>query len=189
MPWFKRPDGDLVTDENPVRRMIPYLMARRNESAIYHDEWVDLSRTRALAPRIQPRPPGQPGDHVPPDALRHQPRLLRVRPPGHGTASSPAARSSYQRKGVWLSFAAKRRGSRGMKSALVTGEDALLRRRAFGGLREEAHQGAHRRGAPDKVRTVEQGDEAGAGNAGPDLACAPLAALRFLDRLNLMPGR
>ena len=37
MPLFRRPDGDLVRDLPPVRAIVPYLMRRRNESAVYHE--------------------------------------------------------------------------------------------------------------------------------------------------------
>jgi hypothetical protein len=46
MPLFRRPDGDLVKKESNVRRMIPYLMRGRNESAVYHDEVMDLTKTK-----------------------------------------------------------------------------------------------------------------------------------------------
>jgi pyruvate/2-oxoglutarate dehydrogenase complex dihydrolipoamide acyltransferase (E2) component len=46
MPLFRRPDGTLVRDESNVRKMIPYLMRGRNESAVYHESNYDLTRTR-----------------------------------------------------------------------------------------------------------------------------------------------
>lgn len=45
MPLFRRPDGKLVKDLSPVRRIIPYLMKGRNESVVYYEQIVDLSRT------------------------------------------------------------------------------------------------------------------------------------------------
>jgi hypothetical protein len=47
MPLFRRPDGDLCRNESPVRRLTPYLMRGRNESAVLHDAVYDLRRTRA----------------------------------------------------------------------------------------------------------------------------------------------
>ncbi len=35
MPWFRRSDGDLVPDLPPMRRIMPYVMRGRNESAVY----------------------------------------------------------------------------------------------------------------------------------------------------------
>jgi hypothetical protein len=46
MPLFRRPDGVLVRDESNVRKMMPYLMRGRNESAVYHEQNDDLTRTR-----------------------------------------------------------------------------------------------------------------------------------------------
>jgi hypothetical protein len=46
MPLFGRPDGVLVRDENNVRKMMPYLMRGRNESAVYHETNYDLTTTR-----------------------------------------------------------------------------------------------------------------------------------------------
>jgi hypothetical protein len=47
MPLFRRPDGDLVRDLPPVRGVVPYLMRRRNESAVYHEAFYDVGRARS----------------------------------------------------------------------------------------------------------------------------------------------
>ena len=46
MPLFKRPDGDLISDLSNVRRFLPYLLRGRNESAVYHEQTYDLTKTR-----------------------------------------------------------------------------------------------------------------------------------------------
>ena len=46
MPLFRRTDGDLVRDLPPVRGIVPYLMRRRNESAVYHEALYDVGRAR-----------------------------------------------------------------------------------------------------------------------------------------------
>ena len=46
MPLFRRPDGDLVTDLPADRQMMQYLMPRRNDAAVYHEQVLDLSKTR-----------------------------------------------------------------------------------------------------------------------------------------------
>jgi hypothetical protein len=46
MPFFRRPDGDLVRGVPPLRAIIPYIMRRRNESAVLHDTVYQLGRTR-----------------------------------------------------------------------------------------------------------------------------------------------
>lgn len=45
MPIFKRPDGFAVAKLSPMRRLMPHLMRGRNESAIYYEQALDLSRT------------------------------------------------------------------------------------------------------------------------------------------------
>jgi 2-oxoacid dehydrogenases acyltransferase (catalytic domain) len=47
MPLFGRPDGDLVRDEAPVRRIMPYLMVGRNESVVYQESLYRVAATRA----------------------------------------------------------------------------------------------------------------------------------------------
>lgn len=47
LPLFSRPDGKRVEDLPRVRRVMPYLMTGRNESAVLHEAIYDLSRTRA----------------------------------------------------------------------------------------------------------------------------------------------
>ena len=47
MPIFRRPDGELVRGEAPVRSIMPYLMRGRNESAVYHEARYDVGRARA----------------------------------------------------------------------------------------------------------------------------------------------
>jgi hypothetical protein len=45
MPLFRRSDGDPIQGLSPVRRMVPYLMRGRNESVVYLEQVLDLSRT------------------------------------------------------------------------------------------------------------------------------------------------
>jgi hypothetical protein len=47
MPLFRRPDGKRVRDVPAIRAIMPYLMRRRNESAVYHDTAYDIGETRA----------------------------------------------------------------------------------------------------------------------------------------------
>jgi hypothetical protein len=46
MPLFRRPDGDLCRDVAPVRRIMPYLMRGRNESAVYYEAVYDVGPAR-----------------------------------------------------------------------------------------------------------------------------------------------
>ncbi len=40
-----RNDGTLLTDVGPLRRMLPSLMPRRNESVVYYEQQLDLTKT------------------------------------------------------------------------------------------------------------------------------------------------
>jgi hypothetical protein len=46
MLWWKRPDGTLVRDLPPTKRIMPYIMRGRNESAVLHDSLHEIGRTR-----------------------------------------------------------------------------------------------------------------------------------------------
>ncbi len=46
MPLLRRPDGALSRGLAPMRRLMPYMMRGRNESAVYHETLWDISRTR-----------------------------------------------------------------------------------------------------------------------------------------------
>lgn len=46
MPLFSRHDGDLVRNESPMRRIMPYLMRGRNESVVYNDSTFQIDATR-----------------------------------------------------------------------------------------------------------------------------------------------
>lgn len=180
MPLFRRSDGDLVTDENPVRRMIPYLMRGRNESAVYHDEWVDLSRAR---PWLREYNRAHQDDPV---TLFH----LCLFAIGRGFHAKPgmnrfiAGGKIYQRKGVWLSFAAKRQFDE--KAALVTIKLPFYADEPFPQTVRRIKE-AIGEGRSDKVRMVDKEVKLALALPGPILRAA-LACLRFLDRVNLMPS-
>ncbi len=103
MPIFRRPDGDLVRGESPVRRIMPYLMRGRNESAVYHDTVFRIRRSRAWL-RAYNRSHDQRATmfhllaYACAVALEARPRLNRFVSGGR----------IYQRRGVSLSFVAKK---------------------------------------------------------------------------------
>jgi hypothetical protein len=103
MPLFRRSDGVLCRDLAPVRRIVPYLMRGRNESAVYHEKVYDLTRTRPWL-RAYNR------SHDDRATLFHlllyaSARALHLRP---GLNRFVAGGRIYQRRGVFLSFAAKK---------------------------------------------------------------------------------
>ncbi len=102
MPLFQRPDGELVRGEAPVRRIMPYLMPRRNESCVYHETLYRVAAARAwLKAYNRAHHPRATLFHLVAYAcavaLHARPRLNRFVSGGR----------IYQRRGVFLSFVAK----------------------------------------------------------------------------------
>jgi len=102
MPLRPRPDGDLCRDLPPVRRIMPYLMRGRNESAVYHETLWDISRTRRWLKAYNRA-------HAQHATLFHLftyacARGLHARP---GLNRFVASGRIYQRREVSISFAAK----------------------------------------------------------------------------------
>ena len=103
MPLFRRPDGDRVRDLPPVRAIVPHLMRRRNESAVYHEARYDVGRARAWL-RAYNR------SHADRATLFHlvlyaSTRALHLRPGLNRFASGGCV---YQRREVSVAFAAKK---------------------------------------------------------------------------------
>ena len=103
MPLFSRPDGDLVRGESPVRRIMPYLMRGRNESCVYQESVYRIAATRTWLKAYN---------------RAHHPRATMFHLVAYATAVALEARPRlnrfvsggriYQRRGVSLSFVAKR---------------------------------------------------------------------------------
>lgn len=104
MPLFSRPDGHIIRDEAPSRVLMPYLMRGRNESIVMHEALYDLTKTRPWLRSFNRAKPPQAA------TLFH----LFLWACGYGGHRRPGMNRFvsggrlYQRKGVWLSFAAKR---------------------------------------------------------------------------------
>ena len=105
MPLFRRTDGDLIRDLPLVRRIMPYLMPTRSEAIVYHDTVYRIGPARAFLERFNAARP-----EAPPATLFHlflwgSARALHARP---GLNRFVSGGHIYQRRGVFLSFAAKR---------------------------------------------------------------------------------
>jgi hypothetical protein len=106
MPLFRRSDADLVTELSDSRRMMPYVMRKRNESIVFHTMQLRIAETRAWL-REYNRAHG-----------KHQhaslfylfvyacARSLHERP---GINRFVSGGRIYQRKDVCISFSAKKR--------------------------------------------------------------------------------
>jgi hypothetical protein len=101
-----RPDATLVRDLSPVRRFMPFLSPRRNDSLVYFSQDLDVTRALAFAEeRSRARPPDRPVTllHLLLRALTlvltERPRLNRFTAGGR----------IWQRNGVWITLSAKQR--------------------------------------------------------------------------------
>ncbi|MGO9198326.1 MAG: 2-oxo acid dehydrogenase subunit E2 [Acidimicrobiales bacterium] len=101
--WWKRCDGDLVHGTDAERRIMPYLMRGRNESITYLDAVIDLTTTDEFLAEFRRRNPDVPVTlfHLVIWALG---RTIYERP--HLNRFVAGGRH-YDRKGIFISFAAK----------------------------------------------------------------------------------
>jgi hypothetical protein len=178
-PLFRRPDGDPVTDESDVRRMMPFLMRGRNESAVYHEQNCDITKARAWL-RIYNQTHRQAATlfHLMLFAIA---RGFHERP---GINRFVNGRHLYQRKHVEFSFAAKKAMSD--EAPLVTVKVRFGKDDSFTTILERV------------VHAIEDGRGPTQSITDKQLALAmalpsPLLSLvmtlrRWLDRLNLLPG-
>jgi hypothetical protein len=102
----RRPDATLVSDLNPIRRFMPFVSPRRNDSLVYFEHEVDVEAALAFAAeRSRAREPAPPVTlfHLVLRAvalvLTERPRLNRFTAGGR----------VWQRDGIWITFSAKQR--------------------------------------------------------------------------------
>ncbi|MBI5478633.1 MAG: hypothetical protein HY906_07260 [Deltaproteobacteria bacterium] len=179
MPLFSRPDGDLVRDLSPVRHIIPYLMKGRNESVVYYEQILDLTRTLPFV-----RTWNETHDekltvfHL---VLAACGKALHARP---GLNRFVSGGRIYQRRGAFVSFAAKARFDddaplKTVKLPVMAAEplQETVRRihASVGGAR-----GADERAVDKEVRLVVK--------LPGFVLRAAVWLLRFLDRHNVLPG-
>ena len=180
MPLFSRPDGDLVRTESNVRRMIPYLMRGRNESAVYHEQHFDLTKARPWLRSYNRAHPSTPATlfHL---LLVGIAQAFHERP---GMNRFVSGGKIYQRKHVDLSFAAKKVMSE--TAPLVTVKMRFLPGEPFAmAVKRITDTIADAR--TDKMTRVDKELAVALALPGPVLRMV-MAGLRGLDRVNLLPG-
>jgi len=100
-----RSDADLIPDVHPVRRIMPFVMPSRNESAVLCRERVMAAPAQAFLARLNA---GRPADrqasifHM---VLRALTMCIHERPRVNRFV---AGGRYWQRRGVWISFSGKR---------------------------------------------------------------------------------
>jgi hypothetical protein len=182
MPLFHRSDGDLVRDEAPSRVIMPYLMRGRNESIILHEAVCDITRTRAWLRAFNRAHPEQAATlfHL---FLWACGRTVHLRPKMNRFV---AGSRLYQRRGVWLSFAAKREFQREAPLVPVKLDFPKVDEPFAEFVRRLARHIEDARGPGD--RPVDR--EVVLATRLPHAVRRMLAgAYRAADRMNLLPGR
>lgn len=106
MPLFARPDGDLIRDVAPVRAIMPYVIPGRTEAFVLHEMTVDLTRTLPYLETWNAQHPEGPKATLFHFVLHCLAQTLHERP---GLNRFVSGGRFYQRRGVFLSFAAKKR--------------------------------------------------------------------------------
>lgn len=176
---FSRPDGKLATDVPPFRRMMPFIMPTRNESAVYFEQQIDLSKTLPFVTKWNEANPEKKITvfHVflwaVVQGLEARPRLNRFVMGGR----------IWQRDGIWVSFAAKKKLEDGAPLA-------VLKRRfdaahSFAEVVDIIH-GDIKEGRSDKKSTVDKELSLFLSLPGPLLRLG-VWFFRLLDAWNLLP--
>jgi len=101
----RRPDGTLIRGLSPMRRFMPFVSPRRNESVVYFAQPIDAEPGLAFLERLNAaRPPERPVTyfHL---YLRALALVMTQRPQLNRFV---AGGRLWQRDGVWISFTAKR---------------------------------------------------------------------------------
>ena len=181
MPLFARPDGELIRDVAPVRAIMPYLMPGRTESFVLHEMTVDLTRTLPFLEAWNARrPEGAPKATLFHLVLHCLAQTLHERP---GLNRFVRGGRFYQRRGVFLSFAAKKRFDEGAPLVTVKAEFPSGVAFAESVARVSAGVGEGRTGP---ARPVDK--ETHLLTRLPGFVLRAIVAVgRLLDRWNLMP--
>jgi pyruvate/2-oxoglutarate dehydrogenase complex dihydrolipoamide acyltransferase (E2) component len=179
MPIFRRPDGDLVPNLPPLRRMMPFLMPTRSESVVHHEQVVDLTKTLPFleawnATHEQKLTLFQLCLAAFARAFHERPGLNRFVSKGR----------IYQRKGVQLAFAAKQRFDD--TAPIVTVKMAMPQGEGLEALAARFHAGV-KDGRDGKEKQVDKEVKLGVLLPGFVLR-GILGLLRTLDAWNLLPA-
>ena len=103
--WNHRSDADLAAGVPAYRRIMPFLMRGRNESAVYFEQQLDIERAEAFIAEFNRRHAETPITlfhlvlYAAVETLASRPRLNRFVSGGQ----------LWQRRGIWVSFSAKKR--------------------------------------------------------------------------------
>ncbi len=182
MPLFNRPDGKLLRGQSPVRTIMPFLMKGRNESTIFHDMLLDVSRTIPWLQRYNAQRTEETKATLFHLFLWACARALHTRP---GLNRFVSGGRIYQRNDVTIAFAAKRAMRDDAPFATVklvfpeeeSFDDCVAR------IRSSVQEGRS-----GKTRTVDREVNLATRLPAP-LLRAGVTVVRNLDDLNLLPKK
>jgi hypothetical protein len=179
----RRSDATLVRDLSTMRRFMPYVSPRRNDSLFYMMQSIEVEAAlEYLEKRNRERPPDRPITlfHL---FLRSCGHALHLRP---GVNRFVKAGRLWQREGVWLTFSAKRE--------IKDGSPMLTVKRRFEPTRESLD--AMVDAVYDRLRASRAGRKTASDSEMALLLRLPGFAIRFLlwlarkgDDLGLLPRK
>lgn len=179
MPPFFRSDGDRIKGLSPERRFMPFMMPTRNESVVYHEQQYDIGKARRWLRDFNRAGPPQSATMFHlflwacGQGLNHYPSLNRF----------VLGRRIYQRRGVQVSFAAKKEFS--ATAPLVTVKKPFAKNEPFAAAVKDMGERIGE-GRSGRERQVDK--ELRLALLLPGLVLRFfLWCLRALDRINLMP--
>ena len=175
---FGRSDGSLAPDLPAYRRIMPFIMRGKNESAAYFEQELDLTKTQAFIERWNATSPRRISlFHV---YLWATIQTIAARPRLNRFVSGSRI---YQRDGIWISYSAKK--AMNDDSPVVVLKKCFEPGRPFEELVEQMH--AHvNEGRSDKKSHVDK--ELSIILALPTFLIRMLVALQvWLDSKNLLP--
>jgi hypothetical protein len=179
MPLFRRGDADYVANVPAYRRIMPFIMPTRTESAVYFEQTVDATRGIAYLARWNERFPDRKITFLhllmygAIQSLHERPRLNRFTMGGH----------LYQRRGIWVSYSAKKAFDD--ESPIVVVKQKFDPGLTFSGMVDEMY-GALKEGRSDKQSHVDKELALFLRAPAPVLRLG-VRLLRWLDSWNLLP--
>lgn len=179
MPFGRRADGDLCTDVPAARRIMPFIMPTRTESQVFFQQEVDLSRTLPWLEAFRAR-----------TGLRATLLHLVVHAIGRTIAERPrlnrfvAGHRIWQRRGIWVSFSAKK--AKNDESPIVVVKREVDPAAPFEAL-VRALEASFAEGRSDRPSTTDR-ELAFFLSLPVFLLAWAVRAQMLLDRLGLLPG-
>jgi hypothetical protein len=106
MPLFRRCDGEQVMDLSDSRRIMPYVMRKRNDSIVFHTMQLKIAETRAWLREYNRSHGKNQRASLFYLFIYACAKMFNERP---GVNRFVSGGRTYQRKDVWISFMAKKR--------------------------------------------------------------------------------